>query len=80
MKDPELWYNERGHLVMAGETPPEAICPSCGQRIRWVLDMFSFISAAPGSPHSALAHARCAWRPEAFTREKRDARAIQKGK
>lgn len=46
----------------------EAICPICEQPIRWVLDMFSFLSLDKGTYR--LAHARCAWTPEAFDVEK----------
>ena len=47
--------------------PPPVDCAVCGEPIMWCLDMFSYTCE---NPHR-LAHARCAWRPEAFDRQKR---------
>jgi hypothetical protein len=51
--------------------PPMVNCSVCGEPIMWCLDMFSYTCE---NPHR-LAHARCVWRPEAFDRQKRLARA-----
>jgi hypothetical protein len=47
----------------------EPRCPKCGKPIQWVLDMFSF-TPQEGGPGYALEHARCAWTPGAFDRER----------
>jgi hypothetical protein len=46
--------------------PAEAVCPKCGEPIRWVLDMFSFTTGMDETHPFTLTHARCAWTPEGF--------------
>lgn len=53
----------------------DPICPVCNEPIRWVLDMASFSTLEHGV--YTLMHARCAWIPEAFDREKREARRVE---
>lgn len=53
----------------------EPVCPECRTPILWALDMFSF---STGDDH-VLMHARCAWKPEAFDREKARTRPDTEG-
>lgn len=67
--DPSLTFDPDGTLRLDfGPTRQafrEAICPECGEPIRWMMDMSSFTSG----PRPALAHARCVWRQEGFRTE-----------
>ena len=68
-------YTTEGHLRIRNDYPrtyesAEPICPVCNEPIRFCLDMASFTT---GSEHR-LAHAHCVWTPEAFDREKREAK------
>jgi hypothetical protein len=66
-----FYRDDSGALAHPSPMPDEAICPVCGERIRWVVDMFSFTTAADGC--HKLAHARCVWTKPAFRRQERDA-------
>jgi hypothetical protein len=72
--DFRLEFDEDGTLRLRGSNGwREAKCVTCGEPIRWVLDMASFVNQRDGS--FALAHARCAWLPEAFDDQKKRAMA-----
>jgi len=61
-------FDDSGVLHLRGyDGWREPICPVCGRPIAWVLDMFSFTT---GFDYK-LAHARCVWKREAFTRQRR---------
>lgn len=47
----------------------EPICPACGDPIRWVLDMQSFVRNDHGG--LTMTHARCAWTKEGFRTQER---------
>lgn len=75
---PEFTFDDQGvlHLSLPPfKGPQEAICPLCSEPIRWVLDMMSFLSPDGGTYR--LAHARCAWLPEAFDSERAKAAPAQ---
>jgi hypothetical protein len=63
-----LEFDDEGHLHARGTVGwREPICPECNEPIRWCLDMASFTT---GRDH-VMAHARCVWRKEAFSRERK---------
>ena len=49
----------------------EPLCVECGEPIRWVLDMMSFKHL--GGLRYQAGHARCLWRKEAFTVQRKQA-------
>lgn len=69
---PTTFYSEQGNLMMPS-VGPEPICPQCGTPILWVLDMASWTHTDEGF---VLLHARCAWEPEAFTKQRRLAQQV----
>lgn len=75
MNDPMRFeFDDDGVLHLRGrEGWREAVCPKCDDPIRWVLDMASFLTLEDGSYR--LAHARCAWIPEAFDAERKKAQS-----
>jgi len=70
--DFRVGFDDDGTLRQRGRNGwREPVCAKCGEPVRWVLDMASFVHMGDGS--YALAHARCAWTKPAFDREKKDA-------
>lgn len=66
-----MYLDEEGHLIMPLGDQPEPICPKCKKPIQWVLDMSSFSTLSQFRKGGfVLMHARCAWIPSAFTRER----------
>lgn len=71
-----MYLDDEGHLVMP-ESAPEPICPECQEPVKWVLDMFSFSTLSQWDRGGyTLMHARCAWIPSAFTRERTRAKKV----
>jgi predicted amidophosphoribosyltransferase len=66
-----LIRNDNGSVAWAPweRLPAEAVCPKCGEPIRWCLDMFSFTTGMQDDHPFTLTHARCAWTREGFRRE-----------
>ena len=69
MSDPlRFEFDDAGVLHQRGmDGRREPTCPICWQPIQWVLDMFSFTTGFD----FRLAHARCVWKKEAFTKQRR---------
>lgn len=63
----EFVYDTFGHLVQLSRAA-EPVCPKCGEKVRWCLDMFSLTTGAEDPPF-AVAHARCVWSGPAFLDE-----------
>ena len=65
-----LEFDEDGTLRLRGrEGWREPICHSCGEPIKWVLDMASFEPDHEGG--HVLCHARCVWTRAGFQRQAR---------
>jgi hypothetical protein len=60
MAQPRLWFDGDGVLHVEGLTDP--VCPECGEPIRLMLDLTTFVATT----EQQLAHARCVWRPQVF--------------
>jgi hypothetical protein len=54
----------------------EPKCGVCGENIRWILDMQSFVRAVDGE--FVMTHAWCAWTPGAFKRAKKKSMKFEK--
>lgn len=77
---PPPWDTFRIHMTPIGTLRidgrvgfQEPICTRCGKPIPWVLDMMSFTPEGGGY---VAQHASCAWKPEAFTSQRKRSKAM----